>query len=240
VAPVVAPALETGILEEARQASPGGYVFTGIIEEVGAIERLTNRSTGAELRIAARTVTADTREGDSIAVSGVCLTARNIGSGSFCADLSPETLSRSALRVLQPGSMVNLERALQPSSRLGGHLVQGHVDGIGTLRSLRELGDGNWWLTIDIPAELERYCVFKGSVSIDGVSLTIAALEGNALSVAVIPHTYANTSMRGYRAGQPVNLEIDIIAKYVEKMLATRDLAARPQLTEERLRDLGY
>jgi riboflavin synthase len=215
-------------------------VFTGIIEEVGSIERLVSGKTGAEIRVAARRVTSNTQEGDSIAVSGVCLTARNISPNAFHADLSPETLKRSALRKLQPGSLVNLERALLPSTRLGGHLVQGHVDGVAVLRSLHELGDGNWWLSVEIPTALERYCVFKGSISIDGVSLTIAALEGNLLSVAVIPHTYANTSMRSYRKGQPVNLEIDIIAKYVEKMLATRDLPKRPALTEEKLRELGY
>ena len=215
-------------------------MFTGIIEEVGSIERLVSGKTGAEIRIAARTVTSGTQEGDSIAVNGVCLTARNISPGTFHADLSPETLERSALRKLQPGSLVNLERALLPSSRLGGHMVQGHVDGVAVVRSLRELGDGNWWLSVEIPAELDRYCVFKGSISIDGVSLTIAALEGNLLSVAVIPHTYANTSMRSYRTGQPVNLEIDIIAKYVEKMLGARDLSQKPPLTEEKLRELGY
>lgn len=215
-------------------------MFTGIIEEVGTLERLSPRPSGAELRIRANTVTKDCREGDSIAVSGVCLTARAITPGAFSADLSPETLQRTALRNLRPGAAVNLERALLPSSRLGGHIVQGHVDGVGAVHALRELGDGNWWLTVDVPTAVERYCVFKGSVSIDGVSLTIAALEGTLLSVAVIPHTYAHTTMRTYQQGQPVNLEIDIVAKYVEKMLNARDLQPKAPITEERLRDLGY
>jgi riboflavin synthase len=215
-------------------------VFTGIIEEVGTIERLRQGATGAELRIAASIVTGDAKEGDSISVSGVCLTARDLTAKGFSADLSPETLHRTGLRGLRVGSPVNLERALLPTSRLGGHIVQGHVDGVGTVECLKELGDGNWWLTIAVPDEVERYCVFKGSVSIDGVSLTIAALEGRLLSVAVIPHTYAHTSMRTYAQGRPVNLEIDIVAKYVEKMLGGRVASAKPTLTEQKLRELGY
>ncbi len=215
-------------------------MFTGIVEEVGKIERLEQRAAGAELRIGASIVTADAKEGDSIAVSGVCLTARNVTAGGFSADLSPETLQRTGLRTLRVGSPVNLERALLPTTRLGGHIVQGHVDGVGKVEALKELGDGNWWLTIAIPDAVERYCVFKGSVSIDGVSLTIASLEGRMLSVAVIPHTYAHTTMRAYTKGQPVNLEIDIVAKYVEKMMGGHAPRAESKLTEEKLRELGY
>lgn len=215
-------------------------MFTGIIEELGTVERLTPRATGSELRIRATKVMDGTREGDSICVSGVCLTARNLAPNAFSADLSPETISRSGLQQLRPGSLVNLERSLLPSSRMGGHIVQGHVDGLGAVHDLKELGDGNWWLTIEIPEDVERYCVFKGSIAIDGVSLTIASLEANLLSVAVIPHTYDNTTMRSYRKGDKVNLEIDIVAKYVEKMLSGRELASKPRLTEEKLRELGY
>lgn len=215
-------------------------MFTGIVEEVGRIGKWTPRSAGAEVQILADRVTQDSREGDSICVNGVCLTARNITNGGFWADLSPETLQRSALRQLRSGSVVNLERALLPTTRLGGHIVQNHVDGVGIVHSLRELGDGNWWLSIEIPQDLDHYCVFKGSVSIDGVSLTIAALENRILSVAVIPLTYEHTAMRGYRPGDRVNLEVDVVAKYVEKMLATKDFSPKSRLTEERLRDLGY
>ncbi|MCC6262835.1 MAG: riboflavin synthase [Bryobacterales bacterium] len=215
-------------------------MFTGIIEEVGGVESIMPRAAGSEIRIRAAKVTDGAHEGDSIAVSGVCLTARRLGPGAFSADLSPETLARTALGQLRPGSRVNLERALLPTSRMGGHIVQGHVDGLGAVHALKELGDGNWWLTIEVPAEVARYCVFKGSVSIDGVSLTIANLEANLLSVAVIPHTWANTTMRDYRQGFKVNLEIDIVAKYVEKMLASRDLAKPSGLTETGLRELGY
>jgi riboflavin synthase len=215
-------------------------MFTGIIEEVGSVERLTPRATGSELRIRASKVTEGTREGDSISVSGVCLTAKNLAATAFSADLSPETLERTGLGRLRPGALVNLERSLLPTSRMGGHIVQGHVDGLGVVQELKELGDGNWWLTIEVPAEVERFCVFKGSISIDGVSLTIARLDAKRLSVAVIPHTWANTTMRGYKKGDQVNLEIDIVAKYVEKMLAARDFTKPSDLTEARLRELGY
>lgn len=215
-------------------------MFTGIVEEVGSIGQFASRPAGAEIFVRASLVTGDSREGDSINVNGVCLTARNVSAAGFHADLSPETLARTTLGRLRSGSLVNLERAMQPTSRLGGHLVQGHVDGLGKVHELRELGDGNWWLTVTIPEDVERYCVFKGSISIDGVSLTVAALEGTLLSVAVIPHTHANTSMRAYRPGDPVNLEIDIVAKYVEKMLTNRDLKPRQSLTEAKLREMGY
>lgn len=215
-------------------------MFTGIIEEVGSVERLLPRASGSEIRIRATKVTEGTREGDSISVSGVCLTAKNVGPAGFSADVSPETLERTSLGQLRAGSLVNLERSLLPTSRMGGHIVQGHVDGLGRIHEVKELGDGNWWLSVEVSAEVERFCVFKGSISIDGVSLTIAKLAGNLLSVAVIPHTWANTTMRAYRQGGVVNLEIDIIAKYVEKMLAARELTGKPGLTESKLRELGY
>lgn len=215
-------------------------MFTGIVEEVGSIGQFTPRPTGAELLIHATTVTQNSREGDSINVNGVCLTARNLSPTGFQADLSPETLQRTALSRLRAGAAVNLERALQPTSRMGGHIVQGHVDGVGKVIELRELGDGNWRLSIAIPDDVERYCVFKGSISIDGVSLTIAELESSKLSVAVIPHTHRHTAMRTYRPGDPVNLEIDVLAKYVEKMLLLRSAEQKPRLSEEKLREMGY
>lgn len=215
-------------------------MFTGIIEEIGRVELLAPRGSGSLLKVHTSAITQGSREGDSIAVSGVCLTAKDLSANGFSADVSPETLSRTSLDQLRPGSLVNLERALLPTSRLGGHIVQGHVDGLGVVRSLKELGDGNWWLTVEIPSEVERYCVFKGSIAIDGVSLTIAALEKNLLSVAVIPHTWEHTTLHTYRKGGKVNLEIDIVAKYVEKMLASRDLTAKPGLTEAKLREMGY
>ena len=160
-------------------------------------------------------------EGSSVAVNGVCLTALAPQAHSFSADLAPETLRRSNLGDLAAGSRVNLERALLPTSRLSGHIVQGHVDATGALLSLEELGGENWWLKVRVPPELDRYLVFKGSIAIDGISLTIAALEADVLSVTIIPHTYQNTSLGAHRPGDRLNLECDVLANHVEKLLST-------------------
>src|SRR5579883_65190 len=213
-------------------------MVTGIIEELGTVESLAARAAGARLKIRCREVLADATQGASVAVNGVCLTALDLASDSFSADLAPETLSRSNLGRLRAGSRVNLERPLAPGGRLSGHIVQGHVDGTGEFLSLEPLGDQNWWLRVRVPAELDPYLVFKGSIAIDGVSLTIAGLEGDVLSVTIIPHTYRNTTLGTYRPGDRVNLECDILAKHVEKLLRRLDL--RPPLTEEKLRENGY
>ncbi|HEV3201897.1 MAG TPA: riboflavin synthase [Bryobacteraceae bacterium] len=213
-------------------------MFTGIIEELGAVESVQARSAGARLKVRCSTVMQDMTEGASIAVNGVCLTAVDLRPDAFFADLAPETLRRSNLGDLCAGSRVNLERPLSPTGRLSGHIVQGHVDGTGEYVSLEALGDENWWLRIRVPAELDPYLVFKGSIAIDGISLTIAALEGDMLSVTIIPHTYRNTTLGGYRAGARLNLECDILAKHVEKLL--RKLDVKSPLTVEKLREQGY
>jgi riboflavin synthase len=213
-------------------------MFTGIIEELGTVESVQVRSAGARLKVGCSTVMKDMTEGASIAVNGVCLTAVDLRPDSFCADLAPETLQRSNLGDLRAGSRVNLERPLSPSGRLSGHIVQGHVDGTGEFVSFEALGDENWWLRICVPAELDPFLVFKGSIAIDGISLTIAALEGDMLSVTIIPHTYRNTTLGGYRAGARLNLECDILAKHVEKLL--RKLDMKSPLTVEKLREQGY
>jgi riboflavin synthase len=208
-------------------------MFTGIIEELGSVETAPPR-----LRVKCATVMQDITEGASIAVNGVCLTAVDLRSDSFAADVAPETLRRTNLGGLRAGSRVNLERPLSPTGRLSGHIVQGHVDGTGEFLSLEALGDENWWLRIRVPAELDPFLVYKGSIAIDGISLTIAALEGDVLSVTIIPHTYRNTSLGGYRAGSRVNLECDVLAKHVEKLL--RKLDVKKGLTVEGLREQGY
>lgn len=213
-------------------------MFTGIIEELGTVASVESRAAGARLKIQCKTVLSDASEGSSIAVNGVCLTAVDLRPDSFSADLAPETLRRSNLGALKAGSRVNLERPMSPAGRLSGHIVQGHVDGTGEFLSLDRLGDDNWWLKIRVPAELDRYLVFKGSVSIDGISLTIAALESDTLSVTIIPHTYRNTTLGGYQPGAKVNLECDVLAKHVEKLLQKLDTKAG--LTVEKLRDNGY
>jgi riboflavin synthase len=213
-------------------------MFTGIIEELGAVEALQPQPAGARLNVRASTVMADMAAGASIAVNGVCLTAVDPRPDGFSADLAPETLRRSNLGTLRPGSRVNLERPLSPTGRLSGHIVQGHVDGTGEFLSLEDLGAENWWLRIRVPAELDPFLVFKGSIAIDGISLTIAALEADVLSVTIIPHTYRHTTLGGYRAGARVNLECDVLAKHVEKLLRKLDLKA--PLTVDKLRENGY
>jgi riboflavin synthase len=183
-------------------------------------------------------VLSDSSEGASIAVNGVCLTALDLRADSFAADVAPETMRRTNLGALRQGSRVNLERPLAPTGRLSGHIVQGHVDGTAEFLSLDALGDENWWLRVRVPAELDPFLVFKGSVAIDGISLTIAALEGDVLSVTIIPHTFRNTTLGGYKPGARVNLECDILAKHVEKLL--RRLDRTPALTVDKLREQGW
>jgi riboflavin synthase len=220
-------------------------MFTGIIEELGAVESVQTRAAGARLRVRCSTVMSDMTEGASIAVNGVCLTAVEFGRlsrsprpDSFSADLAPETLRRSNLGGLRAGSRVNLERPLSPTGRLSGHIVQGHVDGTGEFLSMEDLGEDNWWLRVRVPAALDAFLVYKGSIAIDGISLTIAALEGDVLSVTIIPHTWRNTTLGGYRAGAQLNLECDVLAKHVEKLLRKLDL--KGALTVEKLRENGY
>ena len=213
-------------------------MFTGIVEELGTVEALTTRAAGARLTVRCATVLEDLVVGGSLLVNGVCLTAVDPRPGSFSADLAPETLRLSNLGDLRAGSRVNLERPLSPTGRLSGHIVQGHVDGTGEFLSMEALGGENWWLRIRVPAELDPFLVHKGSIAIDGISLTVAELEGGVLAVSVIPHTYRNTTLAGYRAGARVNLECDILAKHVEKLL--RRLDVRSPLTVDKLRDNGY
>jgi len=189
-------------------------VFTGIIEELGSV-----RTAGSRLTVECRDVLSDLHEGDSIAVTGVCLTAVGITPDSFSADLAPETLRRSNLGDLRAGSLVNLERALLPTTRLSGHIVQGHVDGVAELLELRALPDDNWWLRLEIRSELDRYLVYKGSIAIDGISLTVAAIDNRVVSVTIIPHTYHKTALRERRPGDRLNIECDILAKHLEKLL---------------------
>lgn len=217
-------------------------MFTGIIEELGRVRSIERRGEGARVSIEARMVTAGTREGDSIAVNGVCLTAIDVRGDSFSADGSRETLQRSTLGRLRAGSVVNLERAVTPETRLGGHIVQGHVDARGRYMSAEEHG-GSWTVRIAYPPDVARYLVFKGSISVEGISLTVAALTDEYFEIAVIPKTWASTNLSHLSGSDEVNLEADIIAKYVERLLsvaprATRD--SQSSLTLEKLTDLGY
>ena len=216
-------------------------MFTGIIEELGRVRSLERRGEGVRMTVEAQVVTGETGEGDSIAVNGVCLTALDVRRDSFAADGSRETLQRSTLGSLRAGSVVNLERAVTPSTRLGGHIVQGHVDARGRFLSADEHG-GSWTVRVGYPPELARYLVFKGSVAVEGISLTVAALREEHFEVAVIPKTWELTNLSHLSPGDPLNLEADIIAKYVERILSVgaRQSEAAPALTLERLSELGY
>lgn len=213
-------------------------MFTGIIEELGVIRRITSARAGARLEVSAHTVLSDAKLGDSIAVNGVCLTVVDQGADWFAADVSAETLRRTSLKQAAAGTRVNLERAMAANGRFGGHIVQGHVDGTGEFQEARPSGDG-WVLRIGFPPELARYIVEKGSITVDGISLTVAALGETWFEIAVIPHTWKVTNLSTLARAATVNLEVDIIAKYVERMMA-HFAEPKSKLTLETLSELGY
>ncbi|MEP6704577.1 MAG: riboflavin synthase [Acidobacteriota bacterium] len=196
-------------------------MFTGIIEELGTVRSFVANDGGARMIVSARLVTSDSSDGDSIAVNGVCLTAVDLTADSFSADLSQETLDRSTLGDLGIGSRVNLERAVTPATRLGGHIVQGHVDARGKFVSAGQHGDF-WTVRIGYPPQISQYLVHKGSVSVEGISLTIAQLTDEYFDIAVIPQTWELTNLSTLKPGDAVNLEVDVIAKYVERMMSSR------------------
>lgn len=215
-------------------------MFTGIVEELGKIHSLKKRSDGARIKVSAKIVTKDSQEGDSIAVNGVCLTALEVKNNSFAADISQETLNRSTLGNLKTGSGVNLERAVTPSTRLGGHIVQGHVDARGEFISAEQNGDF-WMVRIGFPTKIEQYLVYKGSVSVEGISLTIANLAENYFEIAVIPKTWELTNLSTLKSGDAVNLEVDVIAKYVERIMFYGKTEGKPEsITTEKLKKLGF
>jgi len=194
-------------------------MFTGIIEEIGEVAELKDAGDFRAIHVRGKSVFDDLRLGSSIAVNGVCLTVRSIGADVFSAEMSRETLDRTSLGNLAKGSLVNLERPMRAESRFGGHIVQGHVDGIGWVRKFDRDGDA-WNLKIEYPATGSGYIVEKGSIAVDGISLTVASLQSSSIfSVAIIPHTFENTNLKTTKAGDPVNLEFDVIAKYVENLI---------------------
>jgi riboflavin synthase len=195
-------------------------MFTGIVEELGRVLSLEDRETGARLTIKCSGVLHDATLGASIAVNGTCVTAVQLSSDRFSADLAPETLKRTNLGDLQPDAPVNLERPLRANSRLDGHFVLGHVDDTAEIVALDALGDDNWWLRIHVPSQLTPYIVSKGSLAVDGISLTVAEVEGEFVSFTVIPHTYEHTALRAYGVGSRVNIEVDILAKHLEKLMS--------------------
>lgn len=197
-------------------------MFTGIIEELGKISALTKGDKSLKLKVECSKITEGLHLGDSIAVNGVCLTAVSFGNSFFEADVSHETITKTSLNNIKIGSIVNLERALALSSRLGGHIVQGHVDGTGRILNITKYGD-SYKLFISYPEYLDKYIVLKCSISVDGISLTVADVKNHTFEVAVIPHTFENTNLKYKKNGDIVNLESDIIARYVEKMVYSEE-----------------
>ena len=212
-------------------------MFTGIIEEVGRITRIEQRGENRRVTIAAECAPKELKTGDSVSVSGVCLTALDIKPGAFSADLAPETWARTSFSRIHKEAMVNLELPMKANGRFGGHIVQGHVDGVGRLIALERIADSeNWWLHLELPPEVENYTVHKGSITIEGISLTVANLERARCTIAVIPHTVEMTNLNSLKADDPVNLEADLIAKYVEKMMGRRSA----DFTMEQLVEQGF
>jgi riboflavin synthase len=214
-------------------------MFTGIVEEVGHVTRIEQRGENRRITITATNTPKELKTGNSIAVSGVCLTALDIKPGSFRADLAPETWGLTSFSRINEGALVNLELPMKADGRFGGHILQGHVDGVGKVIALERIADSeNFWLRIELPRDVEKYTVYKGSICIEGISLTVAKLEGKSCAIAIIPHTVEMTNLNSLKPGDPVNLEADLIAKYVEKMMTSEP--AESSLTVEELVRQGF
>ena len=214
-------------------------MFTGLVEYVGAIESIDRGESGARIRVHAGPLAEGLEKSGSIAVNGCCLTAVDISGGGFSADLSGETLRRTSLGELRPGTRVNLERPLTAMKELGGHFVQGHVDGVGRVARLQPEGP-NWWFGVQVPVDLARYVAMKGSIALDGISLTVAGWHDGVAETAIIPFTYEHTNLSSLKAGDAVNIECDILAKYVERIVEAREKPSSPGLSVARLIDEGF
>ena len=213
-------------------------MFTGLVEDVGRIAKITTTGGTRRLVIEAERVPQELKKGDSVSVSGVCLTAIEITPRSFRADLAEETWRLTSFSRITEGALVNLELPMKADGRMGGHIVQGHVDGTGKFLGVDPIpGAEDFWLRVEIPAELERYVVYKGSIAVEGISLTVARVEGTKVTIAIIPHTAEATNLCSLKPGDPVNIETDIVAKYVEKMMGGRPTAA---VTTEQLVAQGF
>jgi riboflavin synthase len=208
-------------------------MFTGIIEEIGNVVNIRRSSDSAILSINCSKVLENTEIGDSIAVNGVCLTVVTLENQIFTADISYETLNKSSMKNITKGSKVNLERALTLNTRLGGHLVSGHVDAVGTIKTIKEISN-SYILSVEFPSSINKYISKKGSICIDGISLTVADIHSNILEVAVIPHTFENTILKYKKSGSTVNIEVDLLARYLEKLIYNQD-----SNLNEKLQQLG-
>lgn len=213
-------------------------MFTGIIEEIGTLEKIERITDGYRIKVNAAVITEDLHVNDSIAVNGVCLTAIKKEQNGFWVEAVGATLEKTTIKKIQQNSLVNLERAVRISDRLGGHLVQGHVNGIGFIKKNQKIAE-NYFVEIQIPGELEKYVIPEGSIAVDGISLTIAKLSGNIIGLSIIPHTWAHTTLQYKKVSDEVNIETDVIAKYVEKLLGTKN-ENKNFLSDNLLKEMGY
>lgn len=214
-------------------------MFTGIIEEIGTIEKVSQISGGMSLTIRAKKIMEDIAVNDSICIDGVCLTVTKKENGAFWADAVGATLEKTTFNKIKADTFVNLERSVRLNDRLGGHLVQGHVNGIGTISEIKKLGE-NYLVKIIVPEDLERYLIKEGSIAISGISLTIADVTKNEISLSIIPHTWQNTNLKDKEVNDKVNVEIDILAKYVEKLLTKVNNSSNKNISESWLKEIGY
>jgi len=214
-------------------------MFTGIIEEIAKIDKTKPIAGGLSIKIEAKKILNDISVNDSICIDGVCLTVTNFDNSGFWVDAVGATLEKSTFAFINSSSYVNLERSVKLNDRLGGHLVQGHVNGIGTISEIQKLGE-NYLLKIIVPENLERYLIKEGSIAINGISLTIADLNRNEISLSIIPHTWQNTNLKDKKINDKVNIEIDVLAKYVEKLLTKNNSTSEKNITESWLKELGY
>lgn len=215
-------------------------MFTGIIEEIGKVKNIQRLKVGAEITVSCNKVIEGTNKGDSIALNGICLTVTAMKNAEIVFDLSGETLERSTISSWKNGKYINLERALMPTSRLGGHIVQGHIDTVSEVLEIKKTGEF-YNLTISIPEDVRKYIVDKGSIAVDGISLTVASMNDRSFKITLIPESYQNTVVKYYQPGDKVNIEVDILAKYVENMLNNRDDAKKDGgLTLDKLKKYGY
>lgn len=214
-------------------------MFTGLIEDIGTIVNLQPIQQGLSLSIGSDVVIREMKWGDSIAVNGVCLTVTQFSDANFTVEAVQETLDRSTLVGLKPGDKVNLERAIRFGDRMGGHFVQGHVDGTGAILRKDKIGSA-YWFDISVPADFDRYIIYKGSVAVDGISLTVARKSAGFISISVIPHTFQNTNLQYLSVNDRVNIELDMMAKYIENLLNRKDEGQKSSITEEWLREQGF
>ena len=215
-------------------------MFTGIVEEVGRVAKIEINGENRRITIEGKNIPSQLKTGDSVACSGVCLTALNITPTSFQADLAPETWVRTSLSRITEGALINLELPLRLDARMGGHIVQGHVDGVGKLIAFERIPNSDdYWLHIEVTPDLEKYLVYKGSIAIEGISLTVAKLDGLRCTIAIIPHTVEMTNLNSLKPGDPVNIETDIVAKYLEKWMRKGEVE-REGLTVEALTARGF